>query len=265
MIHNDLTPVNRVRAATAGVVVNTPAAATTTTTNNIDINTITNTTTTAPTTSTSMENNTPRLFNNFSNSKPHLRAQSPKVTSPTVAADKPPPVSPAKPKRTSGNHTGVPESPRVPVQSPKVSSQSPKPTGVRGVQFGAVETIPRENEDSYPAEPPPVVPKKPLIPARNSVSPPTSSVSSPHTNNIPPVTSSSDQGYYVFSPDDDESSSEGDYDEDETTIAAGKYTKHIFTCITHAYTLDRLAAKVIRRDSIAILAERRRKEQIASE
>ena len=233
VIHNDLTPVNRVRAATTGVV-NTPSAATTTT-NNIDTNTITNTTTAAATTSTTMENNNPRLFNNFSNSKPLSRAQSPKVSSPTVAADKPPPVSPHKPKRTSGNHTGVPESPRIPVQSPRNSSQSPKPAVARGVQFGTVETIPSKNEDSYPAEPPPVVPRKPVIPSRNSVSPPTSAVSSPPTNNIPPVTSSSDQGYYVFSPDDDESSSEGDYDEDETVIGAGSHAKHILHCITHVY------------------------------
>ena len=251
---------NRVRAATTGVV-STPAAATTTTANNIDTNTVTNMTTTAATTSTTMENNNPRMFNNFANSKPLPRAQSPKVSSPTVAADKPPPVSPLKPKRTSGNHTGVPESPRVRVQSPRNSSQSPKPPVARGVQFGVVETIPDENEDSYPAEPPPVLPRKPLIPSRNSVSPPTSNISSPPTNNIP---SSSDQGYYVFSPDDDESSSEGDYDEEESAIGAGTIL-NIFYLYYACIHSDGLAAKVIRRDSIAILAERRRKEQIASE
>lgn len=226
MIHNDLTPVNRNRAVTAGVI-NTPAAATAT--NNINTDNITSTTSTATTTTTT-DNNSPRLFNNFSNSKPLPRAQSPKVTSPPVGVERLPPGSPGKPKRTSGNHTSVPDSPRVPVQSPRVSSQSPKPAAARGVQFGAVETIPDE-EDDYPAEPPPIIPKKPLIPARNSLSPPATKTSPP-VKNVPP--SSSDQGYYLFSPDDDESSSEGDYDEEETVIGAGKLDQ--FSITHHMYT-----------------------------
>ena len=216
VIHNDLTPVNRNRAATTGVIVNTPAAATNTTTNNINTDSITSTTSTTTNTTTTTDNNSPRLFNNFSNSKQLPQAQSPKVTSPPVVADRPPPGSPAKPKRTSGSHSSVPDSSVVSTQSPRMSSQSPKPAGARGVQFGVVETIP-DQEDSYPAEPPPVIPKKPLVPARNSMSPPATSSSSPAVKNIPP----SDKGYYVFSPDDDESSSEGDYDEDETVIGEG--------------------------------------------
>lgn len=248
---------NRNRAATTGVV-NTPSAATNAT-NNINTDSIT-TSTVAATTASTPENKSSRLFNNFSNSKPLVRAQSPKVTSPPAVAEKPPPGSPAKAKRTSGNHTGVPDSPRVPVQSPRVSSQSPKPPVARGVQFGVVETIPDEAV-SYPPEPPPLVPKKPLIPSRNSMSPPAPNSSSPAVKNA--AATSSDQGYYLFSPDDDESSSEGDYDEDETAIGAG--TLKLFAirmCI--CCDSDGLAAKVIRRDSIAILAERRRKEHIAS-
>lgn len=207
VIHNDLTPTNRNRAATTGVIVNTPSA-------NTNINT-------ANVTTTTKDNDSPQLFNNFSNSKPLNHAQSPKVKSPPAVPEKPSPASPAKPKRTSGSHTSGPESPRVPVQSPRVSSQSPKPAGTHGVKFGAVETIPTE-DDNYPVELP-TIPKKPPIPVRNSLSPPLPNAS-PATKNVPPVTSSSDQGYYLFSPDDDESSSEGDYDEEEAAIGAGKWT-----------------------------------------
>ena len=227
VIHNNLTPVNRNRAASTGVIVNTPAAATNTTNNNINSDDVTSTTSTTANTTTT-DSNSPRLFNNFSNSKPHARAQSPKVTSPPVVADRPPPGSPAKPKKTSGSHSSVPNSPIVSAQSPRMSSQSPKPTGARGVQFGTIETIP-DQEDSYPTEPPPVIPKKPVIPARNSMSPPATSSSSPAVKNIPP----SDKGYYVFSPDDDESSSEGDYDEDETVIGEGFYN----SCLLSTFVL----------------------------
>jgi len=212
VIHNDLAPVNRNRAATTGVIVNTPAANTTT-----NINTTNSTTTTTTNSTTTKDNDSPRLFNNVSNSKPFNRAQSPKIKSPPVVPERPPPASPAKPKRTSGNHTSGSESPRVPVQSPRVSSQSPKPAVTHGVKFGAVETIP--DDDDYPMEPP-ALPKKPPIPARNSLSPPLPNTS-PGAKTTPPASSSNDQGYYVFSPDDDESSSEGDYDEDETAVGAG--------------------------------------------
>ena len=209
VIHNDLTPVNRTRAVTAGVMVNNPPTATTT------INNITNTTTNA----TATDNNSPRLFNNFSNSQSIPHAHSPKVKSPPIIAEKLPPPSPAKPKRTSGSHTGVADIPRAPVQSPRVSSQSPNVAAAQhGVRFGVVETIPRGNEedDETPVEPP-VVPKKPPVPPRSSLSPPAPNTS-PNAKNV------GDPKYLIFSPDDDESSSEGDYDEDETEIGTGELT-----------------------------------------
>ncbi|XP_065891283.1 phosphatase and actin regulator 1-like isoform X2 [Dysidea avara] len=219
VVHNnlhDIPPANRGRSATTGGLVNSP-----------------------PTASTTVENSgSPRLYNNFSNPQPSPRTvQSPKLKSPPIVPEKPP-NSPAKLKRISGNNTNSPDSPKVMPHSPSTSSGGAS----RGVQFGAVETIPDEVR-SFPSEPP-AVPKKP---ARNSLSPVTTGGGGTPTATKNVTTSTSDPAYYVFSPDDDESSSEGDYDEDEPNSADGG-----------------LAAKVIRRDSVAILAERRRKEQIAT-
>jgi len=236
VVHNnlhDIPPVNRGRSATTGGLVNAPPAASTTVENN----------------------NSPRLYNNFSNSQPSPKTvRSPKLKSPPIVPDKPP-NSPAKLKRISGSNTNSPDSPKVMPHSPVTPSGGTP----RGVQFGAIETIPDEVR-SFPSEPP-AVPKKPV--GRNSLSP----VATSGGGGTPTITksvapSSGDPAYYVFSPDDDESSSEGDYDEDEPN-SAGEIAK-IYQQYTTMCTVDGLAAKVIRRDSIAILAERRRKEQIAS-
>lgn len=205
VVHNnlhDIPPVNRGRSATTGGLGNTPPTAT-------------------------VENNSPRLYNNFSNPQPSPKTvHSPKLKSPPIVPERPP-TSPAKLKRISGSNTNSPDSPKVTPHSPSTSSSGTP----RGVQFGAVETIPDEVK-SFPSEPP-AVPKKPLAPARNSLSPvATGGAGTPTTTTKTPSVSTTDPAYYVFSPDDDESSSEGDYDEDDQS-SAGKIRDVKKQCLHH--------------------------------